>query len=76
MKKKYTEYNDLNCTEISSRILTFWDKNKIFKKSISNKSKKQTFKFYEGPPGANGAPGIHHVLSRVIKDVLFLEHLQ
>ncbi len=68
MSKKYTEYKDLNFTEISSRILAFWDKNKIFEKSISSKSKAQTFRFYEGPPAANGAPGIHHVLSRTIKD--------
>ncbi len=68
MSKKYTEYKNLNFAEISFRILAFWDNNKIFEKSISNRSKAQEFRFYEGPPGANGAPGIHHVLSRVIKD--------
>ncbi|MCP3659842.1 MAG: isoleucine--tRNA ligase [Bacteroidetes bacterium] len=68
MPKKYTEYKNLNFKEISERILNFWKENRIFEKSIENRKNKKNFNFYEGPPSANGAPGIHHALSRTIKD--------
>ncbi len=67
--KKYPEYKNLDFKEISKRILTFWEEKDTFKKSIENRKDKPYFNFYEGPPGANGAPGIHHVLSRTIKDI-------
>ena len=56
--------------EIENHILKFWDENKIFEKSISSKSEEKPFTFYEGPPTANGKPGIHHVISRTIKDLV------
>ncbi len=56
--------------EIEKEILKFWEENKIFEKSISSRSEKKPFTFYEGPPTANGKPGIHHVISRTIKDLV------
>lgn len=56
--------------EIEKQILKFWEENKIFKKSISTRPKEKHFTFYEGPPTANGKPGIHHVISRTIKDLV------
>ncbi|MEE9450053.1 MAG: isoleucine--tRNA ligase [Ignavibacteriaceae bacterium] len=56
--------------EIEKQILKFWEENKIFKKSISTRPKEKHFTFYEGPPTANGIPGIHHVISRTIKDLV------
>jgi len=56
--------------EIEKQILKFWEENKIFEKSISSKSEEKPFTFYEGPPTANGKPGIHHVISRTIKDLV------
>ncbi|MCH8980804.1 isoleucine--tRNA ligase [candidate division KSB1 bacterium] len=58
----------LNFPELEKEILDYWDKNKIFEKSIENRDVKKSFVFYEGPPTANGPPGIHHVLGRTIKD--------
>ena len=70
MKQKYREYKQLNLTEIASEILTSWNKEKSFEKSISNREGKTPFVFYEGPPSANGMPGIHHVISRTLKDLV------
>ncbi len=56
--------------EMEKQILKFWEENKIFKKSISTRPKEKHFTFYEGPPTANGIPGIHHVISRTIKDLV------
>lgn len=70
MKQKYREYKQLNLTEIASEILTSWNKDKSFEKSISNREGKAPFVFYEGPPSANGMPGIHHVISRTLKDLV------
>ena len=56
--------------EIEKQILKFWEENKIFEKSISSRSEEKPFTFYEGPPTANGKPGIHHVISRTIKDLV------
>jgi isoleucyl-tRNA synthetase len=61
---------DLNIPEIEEKILDFWGKNKIFPKSIELRTNAPEFVFYEGPPTANGKPGIHHVMSRTIKDVV------
>lgn len=60
----------MNIPEIEKKILEFWQKNKIFEKSLKKKSPKGNFVFYEGPPTANGEPGIHHVLSRAFKDLI------
>ncbi len=60
----------MNIPEIEKRILEFWKKNKIFEKSLKKKSSKGDFIFYEGPPTANGEPGIHHVLARAFKDLI------
>ncbi len=56
--------------KIEQEILKFWDKNQIFKKSIETRDPNKSFVFYEGPPTANGTPGIHHVISRTIKDLV------
>ncbi|HIY76812.1 MAG TPA: isoleucine--tRNA ligase [Candidatus Sphingobacterium stercorigallinarum] len=65
----YKEYKQLNLPEIGKEILRKWDENDVFTKSINNRSGKQTYTFYEGPPSANGMPGIHHVMARSIKDI-------
>ncbi|MGH2647763.1 MAG: class I tRNA ligase family protein, partial [Ginsengibacter sp.] len=70
MKGKYPEYKQLNLTDIADKILSFWEKEKIFEKSISNRDGSTPFVFYEGPPSANGMPGIHHVISRTLKDLV------
>jgi len=57
-------------SELEKQIIKFWEENKIFEKSISTRPKEQPFIFYEGPPTANGKPGIHHVISRSIKDLV------
>ena len=56
--------------EIEKHILEFWDKNKIFEKSVSTRSSNKPFAFYEGPPTANGKPGLHHVMARTLKDLV------
>jgi len=67
--KKFPEYRELNLIKISKLVTQFWEKDKTFQKSISTRSSKPRFIFFEGPPSANGMPGIHHVLSRTIKDI-------
>ena len=57
-------------SELEEKILEIWKKEEIFQRSINEKSLNKTFSFYEGPPTANGNPGIHHVLSRAFKDVI------
>ena len=70
MKRKYPEYSQLNLTHIADEILATWEKEKTFENSISNRDGSQAFVFYEGPPSANGMPGIHHVISRTLKDLV------
>ncbi len=60
----------INYPELEKSILEFWEKNKIFEKSISSRDAAKSFTFYEGPPTANGKPGIHHVMSRTLKDLV------
>jgi isoleucyl-tRNA synthetase len=67
--QKYKEYKQFNPNEIEKEISAFWKSNDIFKKSISERADKPNFVFYEGPPSANGMPGIHHVMARAIKDI-------
>ncbi|MDH5827960.1 isoleucine--tRNA ligase [Sphingobacterium faecium] len=65
----YKEYKQLNLPEIGKEILTRWEQEKIFEKSITNRPENKPYTFYEGPPSANGMPGIHHVMGRTIKDI-------
>jgi isoleucyl-tRNA synthetase len=66
---KYNEYKSLNLPQVADEVLAFWEEQKIFEKSISTREGKTPFVFYEGPPSANGLPGIHHVMARAIKDI-------
>jgi isoleucyl-tRNA synthetase len=66
---KYNEYKSLNLPLLAEEVLTFWEAQKIFDKSISTRDAQTPFVFYEGPPSANGLPGIHHVMARAIKDI-------
>ena len=59
----------MNLAQVASEMLTFWKEEKIFEKSVSNREGSPTFTFYEGPPSANGTPGIHHVMARTVKDI-------
>lgn len=61
--------SNVNLVKLEEKILKFWKKNRIFEKSLEKNKNKKRFVFYEGPPTANGAPGVHHVLSRVYKDI-------
>ncbi len=70
MSTKYTEYQQLNLPSISEEILAKWKKNQAFEKSITIREGQPPFVFYEGPPSANGMPGIHHVISRTLKDLV------
>ncbi len=65
----FKEYKDYETLDFSKEIQSFWDKNLIFKKSISERKSDKKFIFYEGPPSANGMPGIHHLMGRTIKDI-------
>jgi isoleucyl-tRNA synthetase len=66
---KYKEAKELNYATIASEMLEFWKENQIFEKSVSNREGAKAFTFYEGPPSANGTPGIHHVMARTVKDI-------
>ncbi|MBI3501871.1 MAG: isoleucine--tRNA ligase [Bacteroidetes bacterium] len=66
---KYPEYKNLNLPLIGKEILEWWEKEKIFEKSVATRESAEPFVFYEGPPSANGMPGIHHVMARSIKDI-------
>ena len=69
MSKKFTEYKGLDLAALGAEVLTQWDAEETFRKSIETRKGHPTFVFYEGPPSANGVPGIHHVMARTIKDV-------
>ena len=66
---KYKEYKQLNLSDTGKQILEFWKVQNIFEKSISSRPANNPYTFYEGPPSANGMPGIHHVMARAIKDI-------
>jgi isoleucyl-tRNA synthetase len=66
---RYPEYKQLNLPAISDELLSWWEQNRIFEKSVEERSGAPSFNFYEGPPSANGLPGIHHVMARTIKDM-------
>jgi isoleucyl-tRNA synthetase len=65
----FKEYKQVDYAQIADEILAFWQAEQIFEKSVSTREGKPTFTFYEGPPSANGTPGIHHVMARAIKDI-------
>ena len=70
MSAKYQEYQQLNLPDIGNELLNQWEKNNVFEKSVALREGKPPFVFYEGPPSANGMPGIHHVISRTLKDLV------
>ena len=69
MNTKFPEYKGLDLPNVAESILKYWQNNRIFEKSISTREGKEPYVFFEGPPSANGLPGVHHVLARAIKDI-------
>ncbi len=69
MSTKFTEYKGLDLPTVASEVLDFWKKENIFEQSVTSREGKTPFVFFEGPPSANGLPGIHHVMARAIKDI-------
>ena len=69
MNTLFPEYKGLNLPDIAKNMLDYWKAKSVFKKSISSRDGKQPYVFFEGPPSANGLPGVHHVLARTIKDI-------
>ena len=69
MSTKFTEYKGLNLPTVASEVLDFWKKQNIFEQSVASREGAAPFVFFEGPPSANGLPGIHHVMARAIKDI-------
>ena len=66
---KFAEYKGLNLPTVAEEILTYWKEHNIFEKSIAEREGRESYVFFEGPPSANGMPGIHHVMARTIKDI-------
>ena len=69
MKAKFPEYKGLDLPKVAEEILNYWQENNIFEKSVTSREGAKPFVFFEGPPSANGLPGVHHVLARAIKDI-------
>ncbi|CAL2090362.1 isoleucine--tRNA ligase [Tenacibaculum sp. 190524A05c] len=69
MSKNFTEYKGLDLPKVAEEILNYWEENNIFEKSVTTREGNEPFVFFEGPPSANGLPGIHHVMARSIKDI-------
>jgi len=69
MSTKFPEYKGLDLPKVAEEILAYWQENEIFEKSISTREGNEPYIFFEGPPSANGMPGIHHVMARAIKDI-------
>ncbi|WP_026725149.1 isoleucine--tRNA ligase [Flavobacterium sasangense] len=69
MSTKFTEYKGLDLPTVASEVLDFWKKNHIFEQSVTSREGASPYVFFEGPPSANGLPGIHHVMARAIKDI-------
>lgn len=70
----YREFKQLNLPEIDKTILEFWEREQVFEKSVDQRDAANSYVFYEGPPSANGKPGIHHVMARTIKDLFCRFH--
>ena len=68
--KKFNEYNGFNLSDINKEVLAKWNKENLFEKSMTEREGCPSFVFFEGPPSANGMPGIHHVMARSIKDAI------
>ena len=68
--KKFNEYNNFNLSEVNKDVLNIWDRENVFAASIKEHEGAPSFVFYEGPPSANGMPGIHHVMARALKDIV------
>lgn len=69
MTERYNEYKTLDFPALAAEILSFWKREKIFERSVESRNGGPVFTFYEGPPSANGTPGIHHVMARTVKDI-------
>lgn len=69
MSRKYTEYSGLNLPNVAERVLEQWNTNRVFEASVTSREGAEPYVFFEGPPSANGLPGIHHVMARSIKDI-------
>ena len=69
MSAKFPEYKGLDLPNVANEVLQYWQEKNIFEKSVSTREGKKSFVFFEGPPSANGLPGVHHVLARAIKDI-------
>ena len=69
MSAKFPEYKGLNLPNVAKDMLKYWEENNIFEKSVSTREGNKPYVFFEGPPSANGLPGVHHVLARAIKDI-------
>ncbi|MES2410088.1 MAG: isoleucine--tRNA ligase [Bacteroidota bacterium] len=69
MSTKFTEYKGLDLPKVASEVLDFWKENNIFEESVTSREGATPYVFFEGPPSANGLPGIHHVMARAIKDI-------
>lgn len=69
MSKKFAEYSQFDLSEVNKEVLKIWDENGVFAKSLTEREGHDSFVFYEGPPSANGMPGIHHMMARTIKDI-------
>ena len=69
MKKRFNEYNGFDLSEINKQMLEQWREHNLFEQSMKVREGQPSFVFYEGPPSANGMPGIHHVMARTIKDI-------
>ena len=65
----YQQYESLDYAQIAAEVLTYWNQNQVFEQSVASRDGRPSFTFYEGPPSANGTPGIHHVMARTIKDI-------
>ena len=66
MSAKFPEYKGLDLPKVAEEILQFWKENDIFEKSVTSRDGEEPFIFFEGPPSANGLPGIHHVMARAL----------
>ena len=69
MSAKFPEYKGLDLPNVAEEMLSYWEENNIFEKSVTTREGKEPYVFFEGPPSANGLPGVHHVLARTIKDI-------
>jgi isoleucyl-tRNA synthetase len=69
MSTKFPEYKGLDLPKVAEEILNYWQENNVFEKSVTTREGNKPFVFFEGPPSANGLPGVHHVLARAIKDI-------